>query len=418
MKHRYLPENEQGQAIVILAFAMIVLLAFAALAIDGGNAYVNRRRAQNAADAGALAGAHQLVIYLAGTPTDIRAAINQAAEQNGIPDSDGIPGNDTNDYVQAYYTDAQGQRLTSGQVEVSPYYPPPPEAMGVEVVAGTRYPTFIAGIFSSGKINEGVADASAAAIYRKSEGCPDYAVYGAGPSGNNQSVHETGSSLTFYDGGLYGGDGGRFNNVTVVGTPPPPVSVVSPCNGCQVSGTNPNYNAQPQTPPALYDITDYQPGGQYAVMAGYTSTCTAPSGCGNYHYYANGFSAQGTTLNGLYFVNGNVSLKNVTGNASIVTTGDIDIQGGATLTTFDQRFPVLFTTSSNVSSGAVGTHNPVIELHGFIYAPNGDVNMSGAQGTIFGAIYAKDVKFAGSNLSFFYDPGYCPPNRASVVLLK
>lgn len=49
--------TESGQALVLLALAFIVLVAFVGLAIDGGIVYTERRRAQNAADAAALAGA-------------------------------------------------------------------------------------------------------------------------------------------------------------------------------------------------------------------------------------------------------------------------------------------------------------------------------------------------------------------------
>ncbi|MBI3360845.1 MAG: hypothetical protein HY023_07020 [Chloroflexi bacterium] len=49
--------HEQGQAIVLLALAMIGLLAFSGLALDGGRVYNERRRAQNAADNAALAAA-------------------------------------------------------------------------------------------------------------------------------------------------------------------------------------------------------------------------------------------------------------------------------------------------------------------------------------------------------------------------
>jgi len=49
--------SESGQALVLLALSFIVLLAFAGLAIDGGILYTERRRAQNAADAAAMAGA-------------------------------------------------------------------------------------------------------------------------------------------------------------------------------------------------------------------------------------------------------------------------------------------------------------------------------------------------------------------------
>lgn len=48
--------SERGQALVLLAFGIIALLGFAALAIDGGMVYADRRHAQNAADAASLAG--------------------------------------------------------------------------------------------------------------------------------------------------------------------------------------------------------------------------------------------------------------------------------------------------------------------------------------------------------------------------
>jgi hypothetical protein len=56
--------NEKGQAIVILALAIVVLLGFTAIAIDGGMAYSDRRHAQNAADASSLAGAAMAALSL------------------------------------------------------------------------------------------------------------------------------------------------------------------------------------------------------------------------------------------------------------------------------------------------------------------------------------------------------------------
>lgn len=53
--------SERGQAIVLLTFALVALMGFAALAIDGGIVYSDRRHAQNAADAAALAGAYAKV---------------------------------------------------------------------------------------------------------------------------------------------------------------------------------------------------------------------------------------------------------------------------------------------------------------------------------------------------------------------
>src|SRR4030066_14932 len=49
--------SERGQGLVLVALMFLALVAIMALVLDGGNAYAARRQAQNAADAGALAGA-------------------------------------------------------------------------------------------------------------------------------------------------------------------------------------------------------------------------------------------------------------------------------------------------------------------------------------------------------------------------
>ncbi len=47
----------RGQAIIVIALALVGIVGLVGLVIDGGNAYLDRRNAQNAADAAALAGA-------------------------------------------------------------------------------------------------------------------------------------------------------------------------------------------------------------------------------------------------------------------------------------------------------------------------------------------------------------------------
>lgn len=49
--------GERGQTLVLVALILVALMAMIALAIDGGNAYLERRQMQTAADAGALAAA-------------------------------------------------------------------------------------------------------------------------------------------------------------------------------------------------------------------------------------------------------------------------------------------------------------------------------------------------------------------------
>jgi hypothetical protein len=52
--------KQSGQAVVLVAIAVVVLAAILMLALDGGGVYLDQRQIQNAADAAALAGAEKL----------------------------------------------------------------------------------------------------------------------------------------------------------------------------------------------------------------------------------------------------------------------------------------------------------------------------------------------------------------------
>jgi len=81
--------HERGQALIIIAFAIIGLVAVTALTIDGGNAYSDRRHAQNAADTAVLAAAVSKVRNP--EPADVgiwKEAGRQRAEDNLYVDSD------------------------------------------------------------------------------------------------------------------------------------------------------------------------------------------------------------------------------------------------------------------------------------------------------------------------------------------
>jgi Flp pilus assembly protein TadG len=72
-------KSERGQAFVLVAVAMVMLLGMAALVLDVGNWFRDKRRLQGTVDAAALAGAQQL-------PDDSAAAQSQAmtyANKNG-----------------------------------------------------------------------------------------------------------------------------------------------------------------------------------------------------------------------------------------------------------------------------------------------------------------------------------------------
>jgi len=86
---------ERGQAIILIAFAIVGFIAIVALALDGGNVLLDRRRAQNAVDTAAYAAALAKIEAQkqvpALTPGQIQTALQNAAifraSSNGYPDS-------------------------------------------------------------------------------------------------------------------------------------------------------------------------------------------------------------------------------------------------------------------------------------------------------------------------------------------
>ncbi len=77
--------TERGQVLVLIVLAIVGLLAFAALALDGGMLLLERRRAQNAADAGVMAAALAKI-----QGTNLFTIALQRAASNGF---ETVPGN-------------------------------------------------------------------------------------------------------------------------------------------------------------------------------------------------------------------------------------------------------------------------------------------------------------------------------------
>jgi Flp pilus assembly protein TadG len=100
MRRRIAARGRRGQALVLLGLAFAGFLALVALAIDGGNAFVQRRRAQNAADAAALSGARRLweIRRQGGSEADLLAALREAIDAHGVFNVDGAP-----NVFEAYY---------------------------------------------------------------------------------------------------------------------------------------------------------------------------------------------------------------------------------------------------------------------------------------------------------------------------
>jgi Flp pilus assembly protein TadG len=76
-------QSERGQAIVLVALALVGLLGFTALAVDGGTIFFERRRAQSAADASAIAAAFASVDYRNYLQAGMEQALANGFDNNG-----------------------------------------------------------------------------------------------------------------------------------------------------------------------------------------------------------------------------------------------------------------------------------------------------------------------------------------------
>src|SRR5205823_5381541 len=101
MTRRETTRREPAQVIVLFAIALIAMLAMVGVAVDGGTLYVQRRTAQNAADAAALAGARALQQATASPTGAIPAEICKYILANNF----GVTPT-----VSAYYVDVNGAK--------------------------------------------------------------------------------------------------------------------------------------------------------------------------------------------------------------------------------------------------------------------------------------------------------------------
>lgn len=109
--------TQAGQSIVLLAFTILIIIAFVGLSIDTGNAMARQRKIQAGANAASLSGMNMVSLH--DTDAAVEAAIYKAMADNGITNFKQVytnpPWNDSDDdtvYFRAQYMDKDGTILT------------------------------------------------------------------------------------------------------------------------------------------------------------------------------------------------------------------------------------------------------------------------------------------------------------------
>ena len=396
---------ESGQAIVLVAFMMVALLAILGLAIDGGGLFFLYRDTQNATDAAVVA-----ATYARCTSDDadvVEFAGYQAAARNG------------------FHNDSVGNWVTVNN--------PPSAGTGagdsryVEVeITSVKPPYFIQLVYRD------PLTVTARAVGRCSPPFNPATVPGlwGGSRTCNNTVNWTGASGTI-SGGVHSnneimsGGGGQGNTV---GGPVTAVSSVDQSNGGNTTWPD-SYSVGPQydqdDPLAEhFPITDFAPGGTYARRAEAEGLYTSIASSADDPDMGNNGTwdpRNGRVLEGLYYVDGDVRVGSGvnfgTRGITIVATGEISFSGGVNMYYYMDGF-LLYSgyQASNCGDNAIRISGSSGYWYGVIYAPGGGVNVSASNMQITGSILADTIDFSGSTLNLTADPDILPPFPANVVV--
>lgn len=413
--------RNRGQALVLLGLAFAGLLALLALAIDGGNALVQRRRAQNAADAAALTGARRLweIRRDGGSEADLIAAFQQAIDAHGAFDVEGQPNR-----FEAVYVDEQGNPLgpVGGGI--------PGNARGVRVTVINRFDAFFAGVFGFDPME---VRALAAAVYRQAPSCA-FALFA-------ERALQAQFFTLFIGGGVHAG-----TDLTLRGWG----TIAGPCEYGARADIAPGITcasgrvpAPFQPLPALYAPGDFAPGGplwnaylgdRYCLIPKDPSQPVVldahPAGAidplpGRCRTIEPGHRVR--LRDGLYYVGGDARVIRSQGRATIRATLTLVTAGALRLDDPDNAYelrPALDDPQQGapllVAGGAITITIPSQwQWEGLIFAGGGPVALSAPVAwSDRGAIYGRVLGLSGGELNLTFDPAVCPPTGSRVELLR
>jgi hypothetical protein len=419
----YTHRLNSGQAIIIIAMAAIGLLAMMGLAIDGGRLLFLQRDTRNTADAAAIAAARALC-----TGRDPEPFALAAADENGFDN------NRVDNWIDVYAP------------PISAGYAIPEECEGcyVEVsVKGEIPPTFIGIVYSGDLAATSRAIGTCNPDINANEPPELRGVWAMGEACPPNSVEISGSDIWIEGGGhsngtmkiLPDGIGGGI----VIG----PTSVVDPYNDSTIvlgedkitwdpgeddsdtgetstgsclgscfedisggdgpSGPGPYVTEKKEEWPVDYDMADFQlPDGTEAKAAQLKGEYYEFPCSGKFYDWVKAEHMTGNAMdNGIYYMECNIKvdkLNNVTGNVTIVSTGDIDVSGDHQNWEPYVQDLLLFSTAGSGCDSVIKFSGNNNQWEGNIFAPNGGIQMSSANNfTARGCLVAQQVQLSGSS---------------------
>ena len=386
MDHNH-KKSEQGQAIVYLVLGLVVFFGFVAFAIDGGMVLADRRNAQNAADAAALAGAGAAARLMSlAAPECYKDWVCTDAFKDAARDAAITRGGQNNFTLETNFDHSNGVVVTcdSGGLYLD-----------VTVEISTTTPSnFLQLVFPSALHNkvQSVARANA-----EQPVWMDAAVIGLNPAGciGGNGVTLNGSGDTTVIGG------GIFSNGCLQGNGAAGEATVEggDAQGHYLQPGNLTWDPEPTLTSDTIQTSDF-----YIPPPPLDASGNCIGG-------ENVNSLPATMHAGLWCVQGNLNInKNIKSDVGGVTiymkNGHIFYNGNATVDLSapgpdPDPSPAIPGILFYVPNGQAVTVNGTSDDHfsGMIYAPKSDIQLTGNADNIFnGQVIGWNVKVGGSNI--------------------
>ncbi|MBU2610485.1 MAG: Tad domain-containing protein [Chloroflexi bacterium] len=401
--------SQKGQALILVVAAIVGLVALTALAIDAGNAFSDRRHAQNAADTAALAGALTCAQVIPPLPCNSSPLSDQVttsaldrARSNGY-NNDSIP-----DTVTVNNPPVAGCNGTNGPYVLNPEY--------IQVIINSNVDTFFAPIVGIDQLHNCVE-----AISRVKTGSFGNPASGMGILTLNETAHwafnRTGSgNVTVENGGIFVnsnadqafrqvGSGNTISDfIQVVGgavkggsgsiSPWPPTTGVPPINDPFAASVAP-----PAKPGGACPSKHITGSGNHTINPGcysgirFTGSGKLTMNPGLYWIDSGGFDWSGSgeiiANEVLIYIDANGGEFNMTGSGTLTLSPP---------TSGPYKGMVLFMDRENTEEVDIAGSGSISSVSGTFYAPASQVELSGSGGyTVMDAqIICDTFKITGS----------------------
>lgn len=416
--------SERGQILILIVLSFTVLLGFTALAIDGGMVYSDRRFAQNGADASSLAGGGAAALSLENSymshedwnncadvqsPNRISAAI-AAAEAAAISRA-----GDNSFTIDYNLSDNHGVDAVCGQFDSGAWID---KYIDVRtLISSTTKTSFAHFVFGGQLINNVEAVTRVRPRSSLAYGQAIVALNDAACSGNNNGMIFTGEiTVTVNGGGIFSngcltGQGTDFGVEVTGGT----ISYAGSQSG-NWSGTSPSPTFVPLTVPASsYSVP---PPDCTGLIDRGQSTGGGTISPGVYSKIS--LSSGSLTMNtGLYCITGSTNAFKITGgrvtgvgvtiyveNGNISISGDTDVSDPGLIAPvavpdppYDYGIPGILFFLPLGNSGTVKLSGNSDSMYvGTIYAPDGDINVTGESDLETGFVPTFNTQLIGNNV--------------------